>query len=245
MGEILIVSAAADVLATLERPLREATHEATAVASIPEALQLARAHRPDLLLVDLEHAGSPSLDDRQAMMELAGLRLPVIALLPCTSEEQRVAAFESGIDDLVTKPFSAREVVLRIRAVLRRARATEASGARLACGVGPIHIDLTAHRAFLDGAELSLTALEFQLLGRLVVNAGRVQSRKELLASIWKMSPCVKTRTVDTHMKRLRKKLGAAQGLVETIRGVGYRLVPPGDAEARAPADSGHDPVGP
>jgi two-component system phosphate regulon response regulator PhoB len=153
--------------------------------------------------------------------------VPVVMLTAKADEVDRVVGFELGADDYVTKPFSVRELVLRVRAVLRRAtgRATERPRER----AGPIRIDLEAHRAWIAGEEVALTALEFRLLALLLARAGRVQSREQLLADVWESSPDVETRTVDTHVKRLREKLGAGRDLLETVRGVGYRLVAPED----------------
>ncbi len=122
-----------------------------------------------------------------------------------------------------------RELVLRVRAVLRRAARPATAGDRPPEAVGPIRIDLDAHRAFVDGAEVQLTPLEFKLLTTLMARLGRVQSREQLLEDVWEMSSEVETRTVDTHVKRLREKLGSGRDLLETVRGVGYRLVDPGE----------------
>jgi two-component system phosphate regulon response regulator PhoB len=145
-------------------------------------------------------------------------------------EVDRVVGFELGADDYVTKPFSVRELVLRIRAVLRRAagaRPAERPPAR----VGPIEVDLEAHRVHVDGAEIQLTPLEFKLLTTLMGRLGRVQSREQLLEDVWEMSSELETRTVDTHVKRLREKLGSGRDLLETVRGIGYRLVEPSEKE--------------
>ena len=118
-----------------------------------------------------------------------------------------------------------RELVLRVRAVLRRRG--PANGEAPPRRLGPIEIDAEAHRAFVAGEEVPLTPLEFRLLTTFMARAGRVQSRDQLLADVWEMSTEIETRTVDTHVKRLREKLGAARDLLETVRGVGYRLVAP------------------
>jgi two-component system phosphate regulon response regulator PhoB len=152
--------------------------------------------------------------------------VPVVMLTAKGDEVDRVVGFELGADDYVTKPFSVRELTLRLKAILRRAGATRpAELARDA--VGPIRVDVEAHRVFVDGAEASLTPLEFKLLTTFMARLGRVQSREQLLEDVWEMSPEVETRTVDTHVKRLREKLGTGRDLLETVRGIGYRLVEP------------------
>jgi two-component system phosphate regulon response regulator PhoB len=138
-----------------------------------------------------------------------------------TDETDRIVGFELGADDYVTKPFNVRELVLRVRAVLRRTSAAQA-GAVLA--VGPLRVDAAAHRAWVGEREVVLTALEFRLLQTFLSRRGRVQTRDTLLGDVWDIHVDISTRTVDTHIKRLREKLGPAGQLIETLRGVGYRF---------------------
>jgi two-component system phosphate regulon response regulator PhoB len=140
-------------------------------------------------------------------------------------EIDRVVGFEVGADDYVTKPFSVRELMLRIRAVLRRSRdvSTPAAPAKRA-QFGRLQLDTDAHQVWVDAQEIVLTALEFRLLTTLLDRRGRVQTRTTLLEDVWGIHADITTRTVDTHVKRLREKLGAAGDYVETIRGVGYRM---------------------
>jgi two-component system phosphate regulon response regulator PhoB len=151
---------------------------------------------------------------------LAGLR--VVMLTARGEEIDRVVGFELGADDYVVKPFSVRELVLRIGAVLRRAAAPDDEERPVVAG--RLTLDRPRHRVTVDGAEVALTALEFKLLATLLGRRGRVQSRERLLEDVWEMNPDITTRTVDTHIKRLREKLGAAGDYVETVRGVGYRF---------------------
>ena len=141
-------------------------------------------------------------------------------------EMDRVVGFELGADDYITKPFSVREVVLRVKAVLRRGAPGEAPSRDR---VGPLRLDREAHRVFVDGAEVELTALEFKLLETFVARLGRVQTREQLLRDVWEMNVDLQTRTVDTHVKRLREKLGGGRDLIETVRGLGYRMSDPAE----------------
>ena len=144
-------------------------------------------------------------------------------MLTAKGEEiDRVVGFELGADDYVVKPFSVRELVLRVQAVLRRASAEEQPQAIVEFGV--LRIDRDAHRAWVDGKEVELTALEFKLLVMLYDRRNRVQTREALLQDVWGIDADMTTRTVDTHVKRLREKLGPAGEYIETVRGVGYRF---------------------
>lgn len=183
---------------------------------------------PDLVLLDL------LLPDVSGVALLRKIRsspetrtLPLIVLSTRGEELDRVLAFELGADDYVQKPFSKRELVLRIRAVLRRSGSVEqvATSDRLA--VGPLELDVERHHLLVDGSPVPLTALEFRLLVDLASRRGLVQTRESILARVWRSAEGVETRTVDTHVKRLRRKLGRAGRWIETVRGVGYRLRDP------------------
>jgi len=164
----------------------------------------------------------------------AGIETPIIVLSSRDDESDRIAALESGADDYVTKPFSPREVVARVRAVLRRSQVSEA-----ALAVEPLlRVDEGTRRAFLNGLELELTRVEFDLLKSMLIDPGRVYTRARLIDSVWGDGFAISDRTVDSHIKSLRRKVaeaGGDPGLIETVRGVGYRiaLAEPG---TRAPA---------
>lgn len=154
----------------------------------------------------------------------AGIGTPIIVLSSRDDEADRIAALESGADDYVTKPFSPREVVARVRAVLRRAQ--KAGDAPLV-GEPALRVDATTRRAFVRGAELELTRVEFDLLGSMLVEPGRVYTRAQLIDTVWGDGFAISDRTVDSHIKSLRRKVaeaGGASGLIETVRGVGYRI---------------------
>jgi len=226
---VLVVDDEKDLLSVLDFNLRAAGFETAIAATGEQALSAVRRHVPDLIVLDLM---LPDLPGTEVCRRLKGdprtRHVPVVMLTAKGEEVDRVVGFEIGADDYVTKPFSVRELVLRLQAVLRRAgagRATERPPAR----VGPIRVDVDSHRAFVDEAEIQLTPLEFKLLTTFMARLGRVQSREQLLEDVWDMSPEVETRTVDTHVKRLREKLGSGRDLLETVRGIGYRLVDPRD----------------
>ena len=225
---ILIVDDERDLLSLLDFNLRQAGFETMLAATAEQAQQHLRRRVPDLVLLDLMLPDLPGTEIcRQVKSDPRTKHVPVIMLTAKGEEVDRVVGFELGADDYVTKPFSVRELMLRVRAILRRAGA--ASGERPPDRVGPIRVDVDAHRAFVEEVEVELTPLEFRLLATLMARAGRVQSRDQLLSDVWEMSTEVETRTVDTHVKRLREKLGPARDLLETVRGVGYRLVQPGE----------------
>jgi two-component system phosphate regulon response regulator PhoB len=225
---VLVVDDEKDLVSLLDFNLRQAGFETALAYSGGQALQEARRRVPDLVLLDLM---LPDQSGTEVCRQLKGdprtKGVPVIMLTARGEELDRVVGFELGADDYVVKPFSVRELVLRVKAVLRRARPPAPESPRVE--LGPVRLDLEAHRAYVDGAEIELTPLEFKLLHLLVTRAGRVQSRERLLADVWEMSSELETRTVDTHVKRLREKLGVARDLLETVRGVGYRMVDPAD----------------
>ncbi len=223
---ILIVDDEPDIVRALDYSLRREGFHTRLAFDGRTALQLAQSDpRPALVLLDLtlpDIAGGEVC--RRLRADPATRDLPVVMLTARGEELDRVLGFESGADDYVVKPYSARELVLRLRAVLRRGRpASEDTAAALApLEHGALRIDRQGHRVTVGERELHLTALEFRLLATLVERAGRVQSREQLLADVWNYAPDVTTRTVDTHVKRLRQKLEEAAPMVESVRGVGY-----------------------
>lgn len=189
-----------------------------------EVLKLVPRGEASLLLLDL---GLPGMRGPEVLRQLrrddATRTLPVIALSPTADEIDRVLAFELGADDCVVKPFSTRELLLRIRAVLRRARGAGRRTSPELVEVGPLQIDMKRSRVRVEGELAALTMVELRLLSALAARVGRVQRREELLRRVWPDTQ-PDERTVDTHIRRLREKLGAAADWVETVRGVGYRL---------------------
>jgi two-component system phosphate regulon response regulator PhoB len=226
---ILLVDDERDLLSLLDFNLRAAGFETVLATSGEEAMSHLRLRIPDIILLDLMLPDVPGTEIcRRIKSDPRTRHVPLVMLTAKSDEVDRVVGFELGADDYVTKPFSVREVVLRVKAILRRQAAARGAEAPRA-SVGPIRVDAEAHRAFVDGAEIQLTPLEFRLLTTFMARLGRVQSRERLLEDVWEMSSELETRTVDTHVKRLREKLGSGRDLLETVRGIGYRLVDPSE----------------
>ncbi len=227
MTSVLLVDDERDLLSLVDFNLRAAGIETILATTGEEAISQLRRRVPDLVLLDLmlpDVAGTEVC--RRIKNDPRTRHVPVVMLTAKGDEVDRVVGFELGADDYVTKPFSVRELVLRVKAVLRRTAKSSPAGPEREA-VGPIRIDVEAHRGFVDGEEVQLTPLEFRLLATFMARLGRVQSREQLLQDVWEMSSEVETRTVDTHVKRLREKLGSGRDLLETVRGIGYRLVEP------------------
>jgi len=221
---ILIVDDEADIVELLDYNLRQAGYTVVNARDGASALAAVRRQRPDLIVLDLMLPDIPGTEVcRRLRKEADTEAIPILILTARTEEIDRVVGFEVGADEYVTKPFSPREIVLRVQALLRRARPrSERQVERVR--VGPMELDVPRHRVTVSGEEVPLTALEFKLLLDLVSRRGRVQSRDDLLERVWGYAPGIETRTVDTHVKRLREKLGDARDCIETVRGVGYRV---------------------
>lgn len=231
---VLIVEDERDLLAALEYNLKREGYRTRAVANGRAAIAAATGDEPpDLVLLDLMLPDISGTEVCRALRTHTRTRnTPIVMLTAKTDEVDRVVGFEVGADDYVAKPFSVRELLLRIRAVIRRASPPESATSSESLEFGCLRLDVAAHRCFVEEEEVVLTALEFRLLRVLAERRGRVQSREILLTDVWGMSPDVTTRTVDTHVKRLRQKVGEAGRYIETLRGVGYRF----SADVAAPA---------
>ena len=232
---ILVIEDEVDLATTLEYNLRSEGFKTRVAHSGKDGLAAAQQEPvPELVVLDLM---LPDLSGTEVCRRLReGDRTRDIPVIMCTAkgeEIDRVVGFEVGADDYVVKPYSVRELILRIRALLRRAHRAEGEPSLLR--FGRLKIDRDAHRAWVDKAEVALTALEFKLLYAFMSRRGRVQSRDALLSDVWGIDADVTTRTVDTHVKRLREKLGDAGAYIETLRGVGYRFKSePDEAESGA-----------
>lgn len=230
---ILIVEDEKDLATTLAYNLEREGYETRCASTGAAALELCQQEpMPGLVLLDLM---LPDISGTQVCKELRmtrrGQSVPIIMLTAKGDEIDRVVGFEVGADDYVVKPFSIRELMLRVRAQLRRTQPVDGEEAA-ELTFGRLRLDTAGHRVWVDTAEVVLTALEFRLLTTLLTRRGRVQTRDRLLLDVWGIEADVTTRTVDTHVKRLRQKLGPAGEYIETLRGVGYRLrsAPDGDA---------------
>ena len=221
---ILVVDDEPDITALVAYHLAKAGYRVSTAADGHDALRSAREERPDVVVLDLMLPGMSGYEVLQELRRSEETAHVGVILLTARREEvDRVRGLRLGADDYLVKPFSPDELALRVTALLRRLAAPAVShGSTLTAG--PITLDRSAHRATLDGAELTLTATEYKLLLTLVERRGRVQSRPQLLETVWEAQPDIQTRTVDMHVQRLRSKLGDAGNMIETVRGFGYRL---------------------
>jgi len=222
-ARILVVDDEPDILELVRFNLAQAGFSVEMAANAQEAMSSMRRKPPDLIILDLmlpDRPGTEVCRELRADPKLADT--PVIMLTAKSEEVDRVVGFELGADDYLTKPFSPREMVLRVRAVLRRGRGAAPPTQRL--DHGPLGLDVDRHRCTVNGTPIDLTAKEFDLLHALMSRPGRVMTRERLLDEVWGSEISVTPRTIDTHLKRLREKLGEAGGLIDTIRGVGYRF---------------------
>ena len=227
-GLVLVVDDERDLRTLLEFNLRQAGYQVVQAATGAEALARARSLRPQVIILDLNLPDVSGTDVCRLLKSDESTRgIPILMLTARGSEAVRIAGLELGADDYVGKPFSVREVLLRVDAVARRSSVgTQRPAGERSLKVGPIELDLDAYIVRVEGEELPLTLQEFKLLAYLVEGKGRVRTRDELLTNVWNTSPDLETRTVDTHVKRLRDKLGASGELIETVRGLGYRIRP-------------------
>ena len=218
---ILIVEDEKDVVDLLTLNLRKAGGFTISIANDGAAgLAKAREEKPDIIILDLMLPKMPGLEVCKILKsELATRHIPILMLTARAEEIDRIVGLEFGADDYVTKPFSPREVMLRIRAILRRGEKPQET-----LQAGPISIDPARHQVRVSGKRVHLTSLEFKLLRTLMQRRGRVQDRDKLLNDVWGYESVIDTRTVDTHVRRLREKLGKAGDAIETVRGFGYRL---------------------
>jgi two-component system phosphate regulon response regulator PhoB len=226
--QVLVIEDEDDIRNLVVMNLRRAGFEVLSAGNGSDGLSLLRSHRPPVLCLDL------MLPDMSGQEICAIIRQEpeikntfVIMVTAMTEEEDRIAGFQVGADDYVTKPFSVKELVLRVQVAARRAVAQVQAAAPTVperLSFPHLEIDTRAHRVWISEEEIELTATEYKLLLHLASSDGKLCSRGELLQEVWELPPTMNTRTVDTHVKRLRQKLGAAAVLVHTVRGAGYRF---------------------
>jgi two-component system phosphate regulon response regulator PhoB len=223
MARILVIALDSAEAKHLDASLQNSGHVLQIAATGKEGLALARAALPELILLDWALADMTGGEACRARAARAATRqIPIVVLSHKDDEVDRVISFELGASDYVVKPYSLRELALRISAILRRARPAPEEGTVI--DLGRLRIDRAAYRVWVDGREVELTLLELNLLLALYEGRSRVQTRAGLLDEVWGIDASITTRTVDTHIKRLRDKLGPLGEYVETVRGFGYRL---------------------
>jgi two-component system phosphate regulon response regulator PhoB len=223
-AHVLVVDDERDITALVAYHLAKAGYRVTTAGTGVAALEAVAVEPPDLVVLDLMlpgRSGYDVLDEIRRRDDTRGIG--VIVLTARRDEADRIKGLAGGADDYLTKPFSPDELVLRVAAVLRRLRAPATAGGPLT-RAGPITIDRGAHSVTVNGTPIPLTPIEYRLLLLLVERRGRVQSRPQLLEIVWESQPDIQTRTVDMHVQRLRAKLGAVGGMIETVRGFGYRF---------------------
>jgi two-component system phosphate regulon response regulator PhoB len=222
--KILLIEDEPDIRKTLEYNLSREGFDVVCASSLSEGKNYINTNQFSLILLDLMLPDGSGLDLCRELKTDSDKKLtPIIILTAKDDEVDKVVGFELGADDYVTKPFSVRELILRVKAVLKRGNA-KSENLEVQRQFGDLVIDVDSHEVYVDNEPVTLTALEFKLLRQLVDRRGRVQSRDQLLSDVWGYSADVTTRTVDTHIKRLREKLGAMGKYVQTIRGVGYKF---------------------
>jgi two-component system phosphate regulon response regulator PhoB len=221
--KILIVDDEPDVVQLIEYNLKGAGYDVITAADGAEALEQARSSSPNLIILDLMLPEVDGLDVCKVLRrDRSTAGIPIVMLTAKASETDRVLGLELGADDYVTKPFSPRELVLRVKRLLRAETVTDDDET---IQVGDLALDIPRHEARVKAKLIDLTATEFRLLTVLVKRRGRVQTREQLLRDVWEYDTLIDTRTVDTHMRRLREKLGVAARYLDTVRGVGYRFL--------------------
>lgn len=223
-NKILVVDDEIDVTELIGYHLRQRGYVVRSVNDPRHALETTRIFKPDLIILDVMMPDLNGLQVCRMIRSDSALKnIPIIFLSAKTEEGDRIDGFESGGDDYVCKPFSPKELMLRVLAILKRAG--EDDEAAVVLEVDGIRLDIEHHKVIVNQSSIELTATEFRLLKLLMQEQGKVQTREMLLQKVWNYQSDIETRTVDTHMRRLREKLGNEASWLETVRGVGYRMV--------------------
>jgi len=226
MSNILVVEDEPDLASLIAFNLKRANFDVEIASNGERALDVASHRPPHLVVLDLMLPDISGVEVcKQLKQSTSTSYVPVLMLTAKKEEADRVAGFEAGADDYIVKPFSVLELVLRVKAVLRRAGTSDGDPRSLSVGI--LELDVVEHRCTVKGTAVPLTLLEFRLLHFLMSRLGRVQGRDQLLQEVWKVQATLETRTIDTHINRLRQKLGEARDYLQTVRGVGYRMVNP------------------
>ena len=227
-NKVLVIEDEPDIRKTLEYNLSRQGYKVEGCGSIEEANTFLENPSYSIILLDLMLPDGSGLDlCKQIKSNPETNETPILILTAKDDEVDKVVGFELGADDYVTKPFSVRELILRVKAILKRNTKTSNPSNQtheINRNFGSLKMNVESHEVFINDEEIILTALEFKLLRQLVERRGRVQTRDQLLTDVWGYSSDITTRTVDTHIKRLREKLGSIGKYVQTIRGVGYKF---------------------
>jgi len=220
---ILIVEDDKNIAKLVKFNLEKAGYDCTTAATGEKALEILGERPVDLIILDIMLPGMDGYEICRAIKEKEKLKnIPIIMLTAKGEEVDRIVGLELGADDYIVKPFSPRELVLRVKAILKRGKVEEAK--RDIMAAGDITVDIPKHKVMVKGKPVDLTQMEFKLLVTLIERRSRVQTRERLLSDVWNMDTSVDTRTIDTHVKRLREKLGKSGDLIETVRGLGYKF---------------------
>jgi two-component system phosphate regulon response regulator PhoB len=222
---VLVIEDEPDIRKTIDYNLSKESYKVIQAASIAEGEKAIAENDIDVVILDLMLPDGSGLTlCRDIKSNSRTKDIPIIILTAKADEVDRVVGFELGADDYVIKPFSVRELILRVKAILKRRTSAKDIAEESLYSFGDLRLNFDAYQVFINDSEIGLTALEFRLLKHLINRRGRVQTRDQLLEEVWGYSSSVTTRTVDTHIKRLREKLGPIGDYIQTIRGVGYRF---------------------
>ncbi len=222
--KILVVDDEVDVTELLNYNLRQRGFQSESINDPRQVLEMVRTFKPDLIVLDVMMPDLSGIQVCRLIRQERSLKeIPIIFLSAKTEEGDRIEGFESGADDYVCKPFSPKELMLRVSAILKRGKELDETLSVL--NVNGINLDIEHHRVHVKETPVELTATEFRLLRLLMQERGKVQTRETLLQKVWNYENDMETRTVDTHMRRLREKLGDEGSWLETVRGVGYRMI--------------------
>jgi two-component system phosphate regulon response regulator PhoB len=224
MKRIMVIDDENSAVDLMTDSLRAAGYAVVSSTNGPDAIKRMGASQPDLILLDWLLPEMSGIDVCKALKsDPVTQRIPIIMVSAKSDPVDRIVGFEIGVDDYISKPFSPRELTLRVQSILRRSNEKSRITERLQ--VGDIVLDRPRHMVRVKGSHVELTSLEFKLLALLMERKGKVQTRENLLNEVWAYDSLIDSRTVDTHVRRLREKLGKAASAIETVRGVGYKLI--------------------
>jgi two-component system phosphate regulon response regulator PhoB len=221
--KILIVEDEKNIAKLIRYNLEKAEYNCYSVQSGEDAIPILKKHSIDLILLDIMLPGIDGFEVCRRIKQEESLKnIPIVILTAKGEEVDRIVGLELGADDYIVKPFSPRELILRIKAILKRGKAETAKKDIIT--IGDLSVNISKHKVTVKNRDIELTRMEFKLLVTLMERRGRLQDRDKLLNDVWNIDSMISTRTIDTHIKKLREKLGRAGGMIETVRGMGYRF---------------------